>query len=329
MKFYVSILFLLLSIFAFLLAGCGGSDSTPTGGGGGTTISTITANTTVSAPTMSSAHETVWNNVNGTILDLEPGGLSKANVQKSAVATQIAVQAINKGGKLFLRFSWADADNSLNREPYVATDPSGYTFTHYDGATYGRPYAEDQLFVMFEGAPGGGYDTWNWRSLTTGKCSLAEGLTYNNGTFTADAGGQIPAINNTGYPNANYPKYIHTDSPNFTGEVLYIGDAIPFEIRSGWGVGQTIPGYVIDTSVLTNLSNFPQSHWDIQAVDNFGGSSYTLVLARNLNTGYSDDLDMSSKDTLKVRITVLENEISFNPNGGSNQRSTATFNLVL
>ena len=325
MKQFLSII---LSLFILTLFGCGGDDTPPTGPGDDPT-STITANTTVAEPTMSSANESVWNSVTATILDLETGGFTKNSVPKSAVATQLAIQAINKNGKLYLRINWADDDNSLSREPFIATTENGLNFTYYDGAIYGRPYAEDQLFVMFDGAPGGGWDSWNWRSLTTGKTLLAEGLTYNNGTFTADAGAQIPALRNIHPSIDNRPRYLHTNSPSFTDKVLYIGDAVDFTAISGWTIGQEFPGWVIDTSVITNLANFPQSHWDIKTVDHFSGSNYTVVLARDLNTSYSEDLDMSVLDTVQVKITVLENEINLNTNGGANQRSTATFNLVL
>ena len=290
--------------------------------------STISADTSASAPTLSSVNEATWNSVTATIIDLNSGGFTKEVSGKAAVADQIAVQAIKKGGKLFLRLNWSDPDNSLNREPIVCNDTLGLSFTIYDSVSYGRPFAEDQLFIMFEGAPGGGWDVWNWRSLTTGKAFLAEGKRYNNGVFTKDAGSQLPALSNANAP-LNRPSYIPNDITSFSGYVLYSSDAIPFQTVSGWTAQKSIPGYRIDTSVISNLENFPQSHWDIKTVDNYSGSSYTVVLARDLNTGYADDLDMSSLSSVNLRITVLENQISFIPTGSSNQHSSGVIKLEL
>jgi hypothetical protein len=51
------------------------------------------------------------------------------------------------------------------------------------------------------------------------------------------------------------------------------------------------------------------SRWDTRAVMDFDSTDgvYTVVLKRKLATGYDDDLDMSTLDSIMTRVVILNN----------------------
>ena len=106
---------------------------------------------------------------------------------------------------------------------------------------------------MFDGAPGGGWDVWNLRVLTTGAGGLAEGLTWDNNTLTTDNGNLKVAYDN-GSPTGNDPDYCHKDTCEFDGHILLMEDKIHYndpitvgndttywKATDGWIVGHKIP----------------------------------------------------------------------------------------
>lgn len=319
----------LMSVLAMagllLWAGCSGDDE-PNGPGNG--VPTVVANTSVDEPTLSSVHEAMWSSVEATQLNVSVGQVSKSTVGKpSGVSSAISVQAIMKSEMLYLRLVWSDNSNSILRDHWVMIDTNNYNFTR----NIGFPTAEDQLFVMFDGAPEGGWDTWNWRSLTTGKAFLAEGYTYRNDSLVRDSGAQIAAYDNVRTYDPTRPQWAHEDLAQFTGDVLYLQESTTDYIpSSGWSIGHVIPGWVIDSSLTGWLDNHPESRWDIRAIDDYDAESnlYYVVLARKLNTGFPEDVNMQDTSSVTARIVILQNENELNP-GSTNQGYTPDFKLVL
>lgn len=315
--------FLLVLTLFFTLNGCSSDDN---GGSGPAPLTKVTANTTVNAPTLSSPDETVWDSVSTTTLDISSSTAPKRAVSKPAtISTNITVQAINKNDSLYLRLQWDDNDFSVWKDYYSVSDTSPLNFTWNNWSD------EDQLYVMFDGAPGGGWDVWNWRVLTTGTDNLAEGFRYRNDTLIRDAGdAPVASINDT-LPGGRNPRYVDTLLSAFNGYILPLDSLTSTYYNStGWTVGQKVPGWIIDRSLKTAPATRRNSRLDIKAVSNYNTElkKYTVVLARALNTGYDDDIDMSSMNSITAKIGIFNNQDDFNL-GGSNRGFTVNFTLIL
>src|SRR5210317_2151186 len=69
------IISLLIILPLLLFVGCSSDDDDGGGGNGNVTLQEVTANTSVSAPTLSSVNETVWNNVTAAAVDISTATL--------------------------------------------------------------------------------------------------------------------------------------------------------------------------------------------------------------------------------------------------------------
>jgi hypothetical protein len=176
---------------------------------------------------------------------------------------------------------------------------------------------------MFDSLESGGYDVWNWRSLTTAAAFLAEGMTYDTANgFDPDASGQLAYRPNPGLGGGSVPTYIHQNGSAFTGYILYTTEDM--EIPPGfsdWILGQTIPGWRIDSSVVNLSSAIRGSRWDIRTVSEYddGADQYIVVLCRPLNTGFSveEDLNMALLDSVEVKIGITDNQMSIETEGSN------------
>ncbi len=317
-----------------LLWGCGGNDN-GTGGDGGETLQRLVANTTVTAPTFSSADETVWNSVDSVMVPV-----SQTNTPKivpagkiTSLATEVKVQAIRKNDTLYVRLRWVDDSFDAWPDYYAVTDTTPVKLTR------NTVEQEDQAYVMFDGAPGGGYDCWAWKVLRTGGAGMGMGYTYNNYTLTPDAAGSVALPIATSNPPDN--TYISKDTSQFHSYILKLTDIVHlrdslrvdtvifgdppettyatryFEDTRGWTIDQKVPGYVIDASVGGAAHTDAQrgSLLDIRAVDNYANNQYSLVLKRKMNTGYADDMDLTTVDSVKVEIAIFNNQNLFTTGG--------------
>ena len=296
-----------------IMASCGGDDDN--GPPGTNPLPTVTANTSVEAPeTPLLINDSVWASVTATALDISMSIIPPTGTGKiAAISDSVYVQAISKDGMLYLRLVWEDATHDVTPENWKLFDKDGFNFAYNQDANY-----EDQLFVMFEGAPGGGWDTWNWRSHTTGVANRAECMTYHNSELNLDAGANTLATQN-GQGVGSRPTYVHIDEWEFDGFVLYIEDILAVNSalsgRMNWRDTtdapneSTVPGWVIDTTI--NKTGQPvESRWDVRTVYSYSDTQdrYTLVLTRQLNTSFDDDLDMSSLIKVKATIGILNNQ---------------------
>ncbi len=310
--------FIMVLFFALCLA-CGDDDGTDSNGE--PTLTSVNADTTVGAPPFVSANDAVWNQVTPTALNVAKNIGPPA--KGAGFADSLSFQAIKTDSMLYIRVVWNDADQTLWRDHWSLYDTVNFNWTrNVDG------FDEDQLFVMFEGAPGGGWDTWNWRSLTTGQADRAEGITYDGGAITLDTGINVIASENK--PDAGTrPPWIHKDMSAFDGWVLYKEDRISssnWMQDPDWDSGMTVPGWYIDTAISSWTAG-PQSRWDITALYAHSAGEYTVVLARPL-TSFGEDLDMSTLERVKVKIGVFDNQVSFTT-GGTYRAFTEPFWLVL
>ena len=307
-------------------SGCSSDDPAPTEPPPPPPPVRVVANTTVSAPTLSSVDEAVWDNVTEFVLDISTQNSPKLPAPaSSAVSDSVNVKAIVSGGELFLRVEFDDDDLNILREFHQTVDIdlnfSRITVSH-----------EDQVFVMFSGLPNGDLDVWNWRSLTTGTAGLAEGFTFvlSNDTLVVDAGAQQVAFSNAHPIDSTRPVWVDTTSPNYTGDFIYIEnrDSIQKYLTFFREPGIVVPGYYIDTNVRSNVQITPQSRWDIFTVSAFDAvnEKITVVLKRILNTGWPEDFVMV--DSVEFRIGLFDDQDRFDL-GGSRRGYTDLFWLIL
>lgn len=302
-------IFLTMLLLPLLLIGCGGDDNGTDPGNGDPVVSEVTASTTATAPAMTSVNEATWNNVTATAIEILPSEFPPTSAGKiSTLADSIYVKAIVASGRLYLRLEWDDDSLHMDCETWILTD-SNMNFNHMVNSVYN---GEDQLYVMFEDSGNSLWDTWNWRVLTTATANRAEGLTYNGTEFTGDNGAsQVGWQNISGDIYDKRPKYIHKDMYEFTGRIMYIEDIVESKDGMGnpnsWTIGQTVPGYFIDTSILKPGWQL-ESRWDIEAIYDYSSTSgrYVVVLTRDLD-GFSDDLDLTDLTRVKVKIGIVDN----------------------
>lgn len=340
----------LIPILAVLLLGlwigCGDDESA--NGPEEPTVVRVIANTTVSAPTLSSADEQVWAGVDSFRVEVSQANSPKLRPpEAAAVPPDIYVQAINKAGNLYLRLQWSDT--SFNAYPDHFEVETIYTggalpYVEFTNEFAPVPY-EDQIFVMFDGLPKGGFDVWNWRVLTTGGAGLGKGYSYTdtliNDTLIEDtliedavgiAGGSV-AVENPAV--SQQPTYAHMDTSEFHGYILYVDSAVHreeaidsiwdsqtqdwtlifFPNTTDWDTGQVVPGWLINSSFASLSDDERGSRWDIKAVSIYDDDAvqYRVVLCRKLNTGFSvdEDIDLSAMDSVKVKVGIYDNQENF------------------
>ncbi len=314
---------------ALLLGSCGGDDDDNNNGNGTPTVPEVVAVASVTAPDVSNVNDPVWNSATAKALDID-----YRNAPPAATATlsdSVWVQAITSGGELFLRLVWSD--DSLNMTRYnwtLTTLPPNFLFTRSVESS-----GEDQVYVMFKN--GSEWDTWNWRSLTTGPADLAEGMVWDGLTLTPDSGAQIVAYNNF-LMDPSRPLYVHETMSAFDDVVLHIADTLRATqaiSHVGWELGDKVPGYYVDTSRSSWLEGHPESRWDIEAGHSYSSSTdrHTLVLTCDMTgsnaIGTPDDLNMTGLDILTVRVGILNDHANINVGGTSARGFTQDFHLVL
>lgn len=338
----------LIPIFAVLLLGlwigCGDDESA--NGPDGPTAVRVYADTTVSAPTLSSADEQVWASVGSFRVEvLQENSPKRRPPEAAAVPPDIYVQAIKKAGNLYLRLQWSDPTFDAYPDHFFVVVNTGQI--EFDQNTILAQ--EDQIYVMFDSLPEGGYDVWAWRVLTTGGGGLGKGYTYNNATLTPDAAGTASDSGTVKNIRVfNLPTYAHKDTSDFGNElghyILYTTDtlkytdtlyididtviigedppdtifdttAITFPLTIGWELDQKVPGWLIDSSFASPSHTDEErgSRWDIKAVSVYDSLEfqYRVVLCRELNTLSADDIDLSAMDSVKVKIGIYDNQEEF------------------
>ncbi len=327
MKYIVAVL--MLAAVA-IIAGCGGNSSTnpPT-----TSLPVVTANTTAGSPSVTDANSTVWSGVASTTMNVSSTISPKIVAGKSSnVSATVAVQAIVSNDSLFIRLRFADATHSIWRDYYeVSSDSPFVSFTSYEDLEN-----EDQVFLMFDGGSTFGWDVWNWRALTTdaeGVGGLAEGMKYLNGTLTSDVGSAAVATHNNGIAGTPQPTYVSSDTTEFNGTILRSDSITSVYPLTGWTIGQKVPGWIIDPQMKESGSLHETqraSRFDIRAASAYDSNTdmYTVVMASKLNTGYADDIDLSTKTSITAKIGIFDNQIDF-ATGGSGRGFTGNFTLKL
>ena len=346
----------LIPIFAVLLLGLwiGCGDDEPIGPDGPTAIIVI-ADTTVNAPTLSSADEEVWATVDSFGVEVSQDNRPKLRPpEAAAIPPDIYVQAIKKDSNLYLRLQWSDTSFNVYPDHFEVETiypDAPLPYVQFKNQFTSVP-KEDQIFVMFDGLSEGGFDVWNWRVLTTDAAGLAKGYSYTD-TLIEDAvgtAGDSVAIENVAV--SQQPTYAHMETSDFHGYILFVDSAVHkdeivdsvwddqtqewtfifFPNTTGWDIGQIVPGWLINPNFASLDDDERGSRWDIKAVSVWDDVAleYRVVLCRKLNTDFSvdEDIDLSAMDSVKVKIGIYDNQEEFKT-GSPNRGFSDDFWIIL
>ena len=298
----------------------------------------ISVNTTAGDPGMTNVNSAIWNNVDTVRVEVFKSGLNSLLPAKlSVVALTALIQALVHNDDLYLRVQWEDTSfNAWREHYYVSDDTSG--FVQIDRKDIVEQ-AEDQLYILFKNPDTNStiWDAWNWRVLTTGAGGFAEGYNYSSAdSLSLDAAGT--KVVKIGWENPTVfgePTYVHQDTSEFNDYILYLDEKLhrnqdPVGIQaidsltdpanpdtnwyywpttSGWTLHQKIPGWMIDRDAKDLSEEQLGSRWDIRAIMEYDETNdiYTVVLKRKLNTGYDDDFNMATSDSIKTKVVIMNN----------------------
>lgn len=288
------------------------------------------------APDPVDVNDPAWDDVDefpiGLFKSLGPSGTASAalgELPDDHVNFWANVKVINSGDELFVRLQWPDTSFSVWKNPYTVVSETPPIQLVRDTLFHW----EDQVFVMFAkpGPSDWGWDTWNWRALTTQAGNLAEGFRFFDGTLYRDDGHDSIAVVNP--PDiASRPQYVHKDTSEFNGYVLYIDDTVGgYTTTGGWTQGQRVPGWMIDSAAARQLYENRPGRWDIRSGFAYDSalSVYTIVLSRELSTSQPvEDLDMQVYDSVNVQIGIYDNQMGF-AQASSRRRFSEEFWLIL
>jgi hypothetical protein len=311
--------------FTFWL-GCSSKDEEGPTGPDTSAPPRVVADDTIASPGMLSADEPVWGFVAKYSVPIKSENSPKVVAsQAQTVPDSVYVQAVSDPFYFYLRIEYTDDSLNLLKDYLYCHDPAEARFTLNESAN------EDQVFVMFAGLPDSAWDVWNWRSLGTGSVGLAEDLLFTNDVLVADSGAQQPTIQND--ISGQWPRWVHNTGPAFHGQILHAVDTssiIPF-VNSTWEQNQIVPGYIVDTSVLSKVQEgqpYASSRWDVFSIYSYNSAEnrMAVVFKRKKVVTYSQDMDLI--DSVKIKIGILNDHDDFYV-GGSRRGFTDSFWLIL
>ena len=312
-----------------LIWGCGGDDGGP--GPDPTPSTRIQVTTNTAGLDLNDPLDSDWGTIDSVTVDVSQD-IPPAKLNPSLAATvtnEVKIKAAIRSDSLFMWFQWVDTTNDVwpNNWKISKNDfPMDFDSSLFD--------FEDQMYALFYDNAGSSWDVWNWRVITTGAVNFAEGMNWINQVLTSNEGGTInplPVALRNKKSGFRFPLYVSSDTSEFTESILFFEDALSendtifwpddttfWYKTTGWQIDQKIPGWVIFGSVLDKTEAQRGSRWDIGAYSAYTNNTYSLVMVRKLNTGYTDDFDLSTLDSVKVQLGILNNQASFTT--GSNNR---------
>lgn len=321
------IVIMVLSVALWIACSSSDDETPPTGPTD--TRDRVYAYVTTSVPTMDSVNDTLWDSATVYTLDLNGSG---AVISKIAAApSSIELQVIKTNDKLFCRYVWDDSDHS-QRMDYCHVHVVVVDYLPDFNSNIGV-FFEDQLLMMFDGVAGSGYDTWNWRALTTAPLGLAGGATYypDGDSLIPDLSTRI--IADTIRNPDHRLEFVHKSGPAFAGQmVLFKEDAIqsPYLDSTHWVWVQDtyFPKWMLDREVAEAAkADVSERRWDILAVSEYDAdlNQYTLVMCRDLNTGDDGDLNMAGLDSLMAYVGAVDDRTVLGNSSSSAQRFSDEF----
>lgn len=327
------LVFPLLITLGLLFAGCGGGDNGTNGNGNGNgiIITRVVADTAVaSAPDMSDVNWSGWYQVDSELVEIG-GDPTNYGMNPNLGKQDVTMRAIVKSDTLYIWARWHDASANLWANYSACVLVGNFSPVTSEG--------EDRFLIIFdalnngdEGADcattchatahmtmgGGNIDAWKWMSTKTAPGFMAEDEWWDGSGRLEDATDlnmYVYRRNWSGDIVTKYPYWMHVTDTAFNEPFLYAEDAITYNSGMGWEVGiDRIPGYKTDSTIHSDPSRGSSSMWDVAAVSEFDSTgafsdwTWTIVLARALNTGHSDDVDLSAVDSVQVTIAATHND---------------------
>lgn len=306
------------------------------------------------APNMDSVDTPVWNLVDS--VQVEIGGEQSTYGYDTDIGKiDVTLKAIKKAGTLFIYARWKDNIANLWGS-YIRQTAQFGIWEHVTSE------GEDKFFVLFDAGDngtekancatmchstsmsttGGGHaDVWNWKSTSTDPGRLAddEWLSSTSLAFDAIYPGMYAYQSNwrpdQGEPYApETPLMMHKTDTAFHGSVLYKEDAVIFRVDRAWKVpGDTMPGYIIDSTIHSITDGSAGSRWDVRVVSRHDNIStphtWTVVFSRALYTGNNDDADLSGLDSVQVTIAAASDQSSDMTNYSWQHSGSKPFYIIL
>ncbi len=162
------------------------------------------------------------------------------------------------------------------------------------------PVTGDRMYTS-----GGGHaDVWHWQAATTDPAYLAQDEYWGPEGRTVDAFAQ--PIFDANYDSVLFvPLSMNEDPAQRLTPFLHLADAIPFDSAYSWVNADSIPGYVVNDNASGSIA-------DVQAYSSYNrmDGSWMVVMRRLLDTGNTDDFDLSSVqpgDSVMVTMAFMNN----------------------
>ena len=328
MKYLFLLPMLLLALF---IGGCGSDDD---GGSDGPVDPVIpdpvyyTVNTAADAPDLNSIDD-IWDGIDSVVI---PAGKYPAIIARDPQlgGVDLVLKAIVNSGVLYLYTQWPDADADLKRN-YIyrnmedefarnITRGEDKIYVLFDNGQNGTERADCAAMCHLDSAKkhstaGGNVDVWIWKSTTTYPAFIADDAWWNVDSMLIDY--PIDYVKSPLYSRnwspagAAYfstPLFRHATDSDFVGPFLYSNDTvswIPSDINL-FDIGDSLPAYSIDSS-YHDTATVRDSRWDVLTYAEHENYKWTVVFARELNTGNDDDLDLSAVNTLQISIGLNDN----------------------
>lgn len=331
------LLFPLLMILVLCFWGCSSNDDDGGGGGGNTTtIVRLIADTTVTAPNMTSVNETPWTQV--TAVDIPIGYKSDLYGMNPTISKQnVSAKAIVKNDKLYLWFKWHDPSPNIKADYFKVADTNPVVrWDNYytsgqdvfsmimDAGNNGTEMADCATMchaTTMRTTGGGIADAWTWKSGSLFFAKMAEDMRV-NAVSTEDDSRGAATINDYPY-RVNWqaidslrPMYMNPDTFDYHNLYLDYSNILTLNNFLDWPLGYEMPGYVIDFSIFGAANRTESSMNDVRAIAEYDSTgadanqyTWTVVFERALNTTHTtDDAIISGLDSVQATIAVTHND---------------------
>ncbi len=294
---------------------------------------------TTAAPGMSNVNAAIWSAVDSATIEI--GGSSDYGFDADLGKINVILKAIKKNDTLYLRAKWQDANANIWGN-YMRPLTQVIDWEQVSSA------GDDRFFVMFDAGDNGtekadcskmchatnmrpttGHaDVINWSATSTAPGFLADDEWWNNVSGRAfDNTINAYVYRDNWNAQNNTPYYMHKDTTEFHGPYLYLTDTVTMDYATiTWPTDYKMPGYRIDSTIYDSPTRSSYSRWDVAAISQYDSTStphtWTIVLARALNTGHADDVNLALAGLDSVQVTIAAaNAHSADPVNASWQHS--------
>ncbi len=339
----------IILMLAVIGAGCGGDNGGTNPPPPPTPAPRLVVDTTVTAPLMNDVNEAVWGQVDSVLIEIG-GDPANYGFNSNLGKQNVTMKAIKKNDTLYVRARWKDASAHLraNRLRRLTTPIETWEF--------GDLVGQDMFFVIFDGGNngtekadcatmchtsgmattgGGNADAWKWMSTSTFPGKMAEDQWIGAAGTNSDA-----VINKYVYRNnhdAGQPFWVHEDTSAYTGVFLYLDDTVKYDPIDNdyWPENFIVPGFVIDSTIYAAADRNNNSLNNVRAIARFDSSgvntnwTWTLVMARALNTGKVDDVNLLPLDSVQITIAATNNHFQSNAATKPEHSGSKPFYLIL